>query len=166
MGNTGIFPIVGPWPGSLAILTRPRAGDWLDDDIAQWKAKGIGVVVCLLTRDELTELDLTEEGSRVQSQGLTYYWLPIPDRSTPSDVADVIDVLGQVTAGLREGKQVGVHCRQGLGRAPLIAASLLAMAGVDPETAFEQIEQARGVTVPETPAQRAWVHRIMHSRVI
>jgi hypothetical protein len=32
----------------LAIMPRPRAGDWLDAEIAGWGAEGIGVIVSLL----------------------------------------------------------------------------------------------------------------------
>ncbi len=32
----------------LAIMARPRAGDWLDGEIAGWRAEGIGVMVSLL----------------------------------------------------------------------------------------------------------------------
>jgi hypothetical protein len=32
----------------LAIMARPRAGDWLDGEIAGWRAQGIGVIVSLL----------------------------------------------------------------------------------------------------------------------
>jgi hypothetical protein len=34
--------------GRLAIVPRPRAGDWLDDEIAAWRAEGIDLVVSLL----------------------------------------------------------------------------------------------------------------------
>jgi hypothetical protein len=51
---------------------------------------------------------------------------------------------------------IAVHCRQGLGRSPMLAAGLLVLAGMAGEDAWEQVEAARGVTVPETAEQRAW----------
>lgn len=63
-------------------------------------------------------------------------------------------------AALRaEGKKIGLHCRQGLGRSPLIAACLLVRGGVAPEMAWEIIGAARGTTVPETSEQREWLNR-------
>jgi len=45
----------------LAIMPRPRAGDWLDDEIAGWKADGIDIVVSLLEANEVYELGLSQE---------------------------------------------------------------------------------------------------------
>jgi hypothetical protein len=33
---------------SLAIMPRPRAGDWLEDEIDQWQREGLKIVVSLL----------------------------------------------------------------------------------------------------------------------
>jgi hypothetical protein len=32
-----------PIAGQLAIMGRPRTGDWLDDEISVWREEGIGV---------------------------------------------------------------------------------------------------------------------------
>jgi hypothetical protein len=45
---TGIHWIDASTAGGLAIMARPRAGDWLDAEIAQWKEAGVEVVVSLL----------------------------------------------------------------------------------------------------------------------
>jgi hypothetical protein len=50
------LPLREAW--RLAIMPRPRAGDWLDDEIAGWKAEGIDVVVSLLEPHEIEELEL------------------------------------------------------------------------------------------------------------
>lgn len=47
-----------PASGRLAIMPRPRAGDWLDKEIAGWRAEGIHVVVSLLEAEEVAELGL------------------------------------------------------------------------------------------------------------
>jgi protein-tyrosine phosphatase len=56
-----------------------------------------------------------------------------------------------------------VHCRQGIGRAALIAASVLAENGESPDAAFARIQQARGRPVPDTEEQRNWVRRFAAS---
>ena len=53
-----LYWIEGPWPGRLAIVPRPRGGEWLEDEIRSWKQAGVNVVVSLLTNDEITELGL------------------------------------------------------------------------------------------------------------
>ncbi|HCK74572.1 MAG TPA: hypothetical protein DHW19_06365 [Acidimicrobiaceae bacterium] len=50
-----------------------------------------------------------------------------------------------------------VHCRGGIGRSSTIAAAILTQLGVAPEDAMSRITAARGITVPETSAQRMWV---------
>ncbi|MDP2708210.1 MAG: hypothetical protein Q8O70_12020, partial [Burkholderiales bacterium] len=60
---------------------------------------------------------------------------------------------------LAEGKNLAIHCRQGIGRSALLAACLLIMTGVDPDTAFQRLSAARGCAVPETAEQREWVRK-------
>lgn len=50
-----------PMLGRLAIMPRPRAGDWLDEEILDWRAEGIDIVVSLLEREEVIELGLERE---------------------------------------------------------------------------------------------------------
>lgn len=155
--KTEAFWIDGPWKGRLAIVTRPRGGDWLVDEIRGWRDAGIHVVVSMLTDSEMAELDLSHEPSLAREHGVEVKRLPIPDRGLPSrDEFDgvVVDVL----ALLRQGRTVAVHCRQGIGRSSVLAASTLVAEGVDPDEAFSTIESARGRPVPDTDDQREWVH--------
>ena len=50
-----------------------------------------------------------------------------------------------------------MHCWGGVGRSSLFAAALLVARGTDADTALARIAAARGVPVPETDEQRAWV---------
>lgn len=47
--------------GRLAILARPRADEWPEDEIAGWEAEGLQTVLCLLERDEVDDLALQHE---------------------------------------------------------------------------------------------------------
>jgi len=58
---------------------------------------------------------------------------------------------------LSKGKNVLVHCRQGIGRSGLVAASLLVKKGISPGAAIESVSAARGMPVPETAEQRDWI---------
>jgi protein-tyrosine phosphatase len=152
-----LYWIEGPWPGRLAIVPRPRSGDWLEDEVRAWRQSGINVVVSLLTRDEITELDLVREAEFCQSNGISFLSFPIPDRRVPSSQRATLDLLEKLDKLLSEGKNVAIHCRQGIGRAPLIAACLLILSRVSLETAFQRVSAARGCSIPETPEQRQWV---------
>ena len=63
--RTELYWIDGPWPGRLAIMPRPRGGDWLEEEIQSCRQADVNVVVSLLTCDEQTELSLAEEGKTV-----------------------------------------------------------------------------------------------------
>jgi protein-tyrosine phosphatase len=59
---------------------------------------------------------------------------------------------------LNAGQTAVVHCRGGIGRSSTIAAVALTQLGLEPNEAMDRIATARGLRVPETQAQRLWVH--------
>lgn len=147
----------GPWPGTLAIAPRPRGGDWLEDEMRGWRRSGVDTVLSLLTLDEQADLNLTTEAQEVKAQGMKFLSLPIPDRQAPDSTDDVAAVLETLESDLSAGKNVVIHCRQGIGRAGLIAACLLISKGATPGEATERLSTARRIPVPETEEQKRWI---------
>src|SRR5947209_4797629 len=152
--KTKLYVIDGPWPGQLAIVPRPRGGDWLEDEVADWKKAGLDIVVSALTPDEVESMDLGQEQAEAQRQGMELISFPIPDRGTPTSIAASDKARRRLGKYLQEGKHVAIHCRQGIGRSSLIAATLLIQAGVAPQEAWKRIESARGCPVPDTAEQK------------
>ena len=148
------------WSGRLFVSSRPRGGDWLADEVQKWHQDGINVVVSLLTQDEEAELDIVSEAEEVARQGMKFIAFPITDRGIPSSTAAAFTILDTIHHELHQGKNVLVHCRQGVGRSGLVAASLLVLDGVNPHTAIDEVSRARGVRVPETPDQEQWIYRV------
>ena len=146
-----------PWPGRLAIVPRPRGGDWLEEEIRSWREAGLDVVVSLLTQNENTELELNQEELLCRAQGIQFYTYPILDRGVPASRRATTNLVGKLEKMLEAGKSVAVHCRQGIGRSSLIAALLLVSAGIGSEAALAQIGQERGCIVPDTIEQRNWI---------
>ena len=146
-------------PGRLGIMPRPRGGDWLEDEVVSLRRSGADVVVSLLEREEIEELEIEKEASFCEAHGLTYITFPIPDRDVPSSERDTLRLIRSLASHLREGRSVVVHCRQGVGRSALVAASVLVLGGLPVDEAFTNVENARGCQVPDTPEQRAWVAR-------
>ena len=144
---------------SLAIMPRPRAGDWLEDEIDQWQREGLNIVVSLLEPAEIAELEIGSEPSLCASRGIEYLSFPIPDRGVPLSVAAFDTFLAPVVKRLRSGTAVGVHCRAGIGRAGLTAACILVRAGIPYPLAFPAISRARRVKVPDTEQQESWVQK-------
>ena len=157
MMQSTAFWILGPWPGQLAIVLRPRGGDWLDDETRAWREASIDAVVSLLEPSEEAEFDLSGEATSVAASGLEFHSFPIPDRGIPNSREDVSDLVTHLAAALQAGKNVAVHCRQSVGRSALIAAATLVAAGEDSETALINVARARGLPVPETEVQRRWI---------
>jgi protein-tyrosine phosphatase len=155
-----LFWIPGPWRGRLAMSTRPRGGDWLEDEVRAWHRSGIDIVVSLLEPAESEQLGLQQERRLVEANGLRFLSLPITDRGVPSSGKAAVSLLKDLTHALEEGKHVAVHCRQGIGRSGLIAAGALVASGATPEAALRTVSSARGLTVPETPEQRRWVEQL------
>jgi len=149
--------VEGPWPGKLALAARPRGGDWLDDEVSAWRQAGIDTVVSLLTPAEEQDLDLQEEARRVKARGLKFHSFPIQDRQVPHSESEVATFVELLEADLSAGKNVVVHCRQGVGRSGLIGACLLVTRGFSPGAALENLGAARGVPVPETGEQRSLI---------
>ncbi len=149
--------IAGPWSGRLAIVPRPRGGDWLEEEVRSWQEAGLEVVVSLLTPDENTELELNQEELLCRARGIQFYAYPIQDRGVPTSRKATTDLVQNLEEALEEGKSVAVHCRQGIGRSSLITALLLVSAGIDPEAALARICQARGCAVPDTLEQSRWI---------
>ena len=149
--------IEGPWKGRLAIVPRPRGGDWLEDEIAAWRKAGIGTVVSFLTPDEVAEFDLEAEKELSEAHGIRFVSFPIPDRGVPASQHAAAALVEDLEQSLANGEKVALHCRQSVGRSALIAAYLLISEGEDPRRAFERIRSARGVRVPDTAEQIQWV---------
>jgi protein-tyrosine phosphatase len=145
--------------GRLAIMPRPRAGDWLPDEVAGWKGEGVNVIVSLLERHEVDELELQQEQTFCRAADIEFVSFPIPDRSVPASSTETEQLVRRISAIVVEGKSVAIHCRAGIGRSSLIAACVLVRHGYDANSAFDAIARARGVGVPDTEAQRAWVSK-------
>jgi protein-tyrosine phosphatase len=164
--NPNLFWLSGPWRGRLALASRPRGGDWLDDEIQSWRRAGIDVVVSLLEDDEAIQLELLRESEVTEAENLRFVSFPIPDRGVPASRSDALAVLRGIVASLEDGKNVVVHCRQGVGRAGMVATGALVISGVGIEKAIETVSAARGLTVPETPDQLLWIHRLPTERLV
>jgi protein-tyrosine phosphatase len=152
-----IFWIGGEPSTGLAVVLRPRGGDWLEDELIRYKRGGIDTLVSMLEESEAAELGLSEERLFAAQAGLEYRSYPIPDRHTPPNIPGFRRFVREIADALRNGEQIGVRCRGSIGRATLVAACSLIELGWKPDAALRAIEGARGCPVPDTPEQRDWI---------
>lgn len=156
-----LFWILGTGPGRLAIALRPRGGDWLEDEARGWQRSGVHIVVSLLEPEEEAHLNLAGERDAAERNGIQFVSFPVADRGVPSSIQATVSLLRSITSALGNGKNVAVHCRQGIGRSGLIAAAVLMSAGSTPDAAIDAVTIARGLTVPETHEQVRWLQESM-----
>ena len=142
--------------GRLAIMGRPRAGDWLSDEIIGWRNTGLATIVSLLERPEIVELGLEKEPSLCKQSGLELISFPIPDRGVPESIAMTAELVDTLVSKLSAGLSVAIHCRAGIGRSGLIAACVLFRLGGERDSSFKIIGKSRGVAVPDTALQEQW----------
>jgi len=132
------------------------SGEWLDDDIGHYRAIGIDVIVSLLTEVEASELGLADEKSICDAHGIEFLQLPIPDRGLP-ELAEFGSLVETTFRHIEIGKTVGVHCRAGIGRSGMLICCVLKQAGLSADEAVSRVSGARGVQVPDTQEQLAFI---------
>lgn len=142
------------FPGRIALVPRPRGGDWLEDEALAWKNAGLDVIVSMLESEETESFGLEREAEVSQLHGIEFFSFPVTDRSVPILNESFFQKLEKLKKLLSEGKNIGIHCRQSIGRAPLLAAFLMILFGIEPDEAFRQLSLARGLEVPETIEQK------------
>jgi len=155
-----IYWIPGPWAGRLAIAARPRGGDWVEDEVNGWRLAGIDTVVSLVEREEAVQLELLNEGRAAEKSGIRFISFPIPDRGLPASTRDAVLLMAAIAGALEEGKNVAVHCRQGIGRSGMFAAGVVISSGTNPQEAIRVVTSARGIPIPETSEPRAWTQTL------
>ena len=158
-----IYPLREFEDVSLAIMPRPRAGDWLEDEIASWHRTDIRTVVSLLEPYEVDELGLKDEARLCASNGIEFVSFPIPDRGVPTSYGALNQLVLPLVSKVKDGQMVAVHCRAGIGRSAVVAAGILLRAGIPFSQVFPALSRARGVAVPDTDAQAEWVQAYARS---
>lgn len=160
----------GPGLGKVGLTFCPgkkqpgaATGQWdrdigLDlDVIAQW---GAAAVVTLVEKHEMERLGVTGLKAEVEARHMEWHHYPMADGGIPNATnAGSWSVIGEdCRAALRDGFNVLVHCKGGLGRAGTMAAVLLTELGMFCERAVELVREARPGAI-ENQAQEVYVMR-------
>lgn len=152
-----IFWIQGePAPG-LAIVSRPRGEEWLEDEMLQLRRGGIDTLVSLLEEYEAGWLGLGGERAAAEKAGLEFLSYSIRDGHVPASIVNFRAFATDLAQRLRSGWHIGVHCQGSIGRATVTGACTLIHLGWKPKAALAAVEQARGCSVPDTEEQRRWI---------
>ncbi|PHS03238.1 MAG: protein tyrosine phosphatase [Blastopirellula sp.] len=143
--------------GILAVMAKPVAGEWIEDEFLGIANAGILQIVSLLEIDEAVSVGLQEEESLCIKNGIKYISFAIRDRCLPESVNEFGKFTKRLYQEIAGGINTVIHCRAGIGRTGIVAAGVLLHCGFDPNEAFEHISSKRGIQVPDTEEQREWV---------
>jgi ADP-ribosyl-[dinitrogen reductase] hydrolase len=145
-GRKGTSVAFGRWDRDLAIdLDAVRA--WMPD-----------LAIALLEDHEFPRLGIARFRQDVAESGVPWEFAPIVDGGVPDAEFELAwrELGPRVRSILRAGGRVLIHCRAGLGRTGLLAATLLIELGAEPETAIAEVRRARPGAI-ENCAQKTYV---------
>ncbi|WP_375782148.1 protein-tyrosine phosphatase family protein [Sulfitobacter noctilucicola] len=130
--------------------------DSLNDALADLRARGVTTVLSMLSPDEAADLGMVQEDEACAAQSMTFVGHPIPDFGLPEMFA-FKNLIAAIVARIRDGEHVAVHCRAGIGRSGMVAASTLIALGQSHDTARDIVSGVRGVSIPDTVEQATFL---------
>ena len=114
-------------------------------------------MVSLLERQEIYDLQLDKEEHICRLKNITYINFLIPDRDIPKQKDDTNKLIDTLVQKIEEGQSVVIHCRMGIGRSSIIAASVLLKYKLKAKDIIKNISSIRGLKVPDTDKQLSWL---------
>ena len=153
MNEARVFWVEASIPGRIAVVARPRSML----HFVELKRLGVDVLVSMLEPDEAKEVGLDREAEHCARAGIEYLSVPITDHGVPGSFESIDAAVADITIHLARGRGVGAHCYAGLGRSPLMVASILIHHGLSHRKAIDLVSAARGLPVPEMDSQHVWL---------
>ena len=142
--------------GTLSVMAKPVAGEWIEDEFKGLKRLGVDCVVSLLERAEQYDVGLVDEQALCLANDIDFVFFPIPDRGLPN-IQQALKLVDELFSQIHQGKHAVIHCRAGIGRTGIIAGAVLIKTGISASQALSLISRARGVQVPDTQEQEDWL---------
>lgn len=140
-GKIGITFCPGKKQAHAATGSWNRDIDLDLDAIAAWNA---AAVVTLLEKHEMAGLKVEGLGGGVIARHMLWYHFPIADGTAEVEPYPVWCLYREeLVALVRDGSNILVHCKGGLGRAGMIAVELLASLGMPNDEAIAQVRDVR-----------------------
>lgn len=133
-------------------------------DITSIRTWGAAIWLNLMEDQDLKSVNLDPSyfADAITSSGFEYIHYPIVDGSIPDSESTIYwhDHLSyRLHDQLRNGQNLLIHCRGGLGRTGMIAARLLVEMGLEPSLAVKTVRIARAGAI-ENIEQERWCMKL------
>ncbi|MEO9193529.1 MAG: ADP-ribosylglycohydrolase family protein, partial [Polyangia bacterium] len=158
-------------PGRIGLTIAPGKKDaprkWdrdVDADLTRLRHHfSTDMLVSLLEPHEYELLHIPQLIERALAQGMETMRVPMKDVSVPKSPRELDGPVIEILSRVAQGATVVIHCRGGIGRSGVLAASCLVATGVEPDEAIERVRRVRPGAV-ETHQQEAWVRAFRSPR--
>ena len=157
-----IFRLKTNVSGQVHLMPAPPAKA-LNEVCQQLVERDVSLLVSLLADEDIRSLALQDEPVAAAGQGLEFTHFPIVDFGLPEPVAFRV-LVSELCAALERGTSIAIHCRAGIGRTGTLASCILKGLGHPSEDAMQRVVAARGVTIPDTEAQRQFIQEFQPDR--
>ena len=114
------------------------------------------ILVTLLEKHELEDIQISELQILAEAQGVKSIWFPIKDRSIPISINKFIDLIKNIIEEVEKGQIIVIHCKAGLGRTGMVTACCLVALGYSPNDATKTVRKTRQYTI-ETTEQEEFI---------
>jgi protein-tyrosine phosphatase len=120
-------------------------GERLIEDVLTIQKWGATVLVTLLEEFEFQQLGVKDLPNTAEFLNLHWFHLPLRNKNIPDRKFEEQWLVAgpRLCQLLRDGERIVIHCREGIGRAGLIATRLLIELGIDPDKAIRTVQAAR-----------------------
>lgn len=145
--------------GRLGTMNCPQGGELLQNEISNWKKAGIKLIASALTDNEMRELELLNTLELCQVNNIEFIRFPIIEKSLPESMDEWLTFIQSLQKALQDKKKVVTLSQTGVGRASLIAISIMIVFEFETEDALQQLAKVRGLKCPETEEQIDWLYK-------
>jgi len=142
--------------GQLVLHGMPGRHEDIEQCWNEVKRLPVRAIVCLATDHEIGKTSSNYSLAIQRATVPCVRWpLPIPEYGVPESAERVLRLADRVAQSLKQGDNILVHCRAGIGRTGTFAALVLMRLGVPLEDALHRV-QAAG-SGPENDSQYAFL---------
>ncbi len=134
-------------------------------DIMSIRQNGIDTIVSLLEPAEATQCGLKDEASMCSDLGITFLSHPIRDMHLP-DPESFAAFTRNIAHRLANGANIAVHCYASIGRSGMLTCATMGHFNFTSEQALKHVSTKRGVTVPDTTEQAAFIRSAIAQQII